>query len=118
MCRSGTGTEFKAPQACCASSQQKPQPQPTVKGCCSDHNHRHGHADNESAGGEAEKATAGGTAAAAPVYTFRKDESDVIGKRLDDWTSKERIKTIVAAVSERAAKVYNNVVAKGIKGKL
>ncbi|XP_026189782.1 uncharacterized protein LOC34622124 [Cyclospora cayetanensis] len=106
--RSGTGTEARAGEQSCCSAATHQETQGTAEKCqdsCSSSCHTHASAH-----------TAGAAAAsAAPAYRFCKDPADVIGARLDDWTSRDRIKSLLPAVCERAAKVYSNVVGKGHK---
>ncbi|KAL8453080.1 hypothetical protein Emag_002040 [Eimeria magna] len=101
--RSGTGTEDKASQGCCSQQQQQQQ---QGDGCCSKHgSHQHSHpdasADPSKSAATAAAAAAGpppAAAAAAASYSFCKDETDDVGRRLDDWTSAERLRSVVGAV--------------------
>lgn len=107
--RSGTGTEQKAAQHCCSASSSIHQHQQKRDSSCCSKEHSHHHHGEGAVAGQTEGASA------PPVYFFCRGDADAIGKRLDDWTSSERLQSIVGAVCERASKVYKNVVAKGIQ---
>ncbi|KAL8269276.1 hypothetical protein Esti_006808 [Eimeria stiedai] len=111
--RSGTGTEDKASQGCCGNYPQQHQQQQQEGSCCSKHgSHHHSHSNASADASKAAPAQAAGPAAAAAAaaagYSFCKDETDDVGRRLDDWTSAERLRSVVGAVCERASKVYTN----------